>query len=220
MILTGWPCVAAKPGMRGSTVSAMNVTVTAALISGGWATAASALGYASNRATTRATIQTANANAVAALDAAHAAHAAQLWGKRAEAYLDTIGLIQRRLLARDGQPEAEDEADKVALSSPKRTGGHRPEAGHALFRVDAERGALRQGTLQVAGNLGQLGGGGAPESRDQPSPQWAPNRWRSARGRPSSTAPARTAGRAAREPFPPPPPTPARRLSRRCRGPW
>lgn len=90
----------------------MNATVTAALISGGWATAASALGYAYNRTTTKATIQTTNANAMAALDAAHAA---QLWDKRAEAYLDTIALIQRRLLARSGQPGAEDEAEKVAL---------------------------------------------------------------------------------------------------------
>jgi hypothetical protein len=45
----------------------------AAIISGGWAAVAAALGYRYNRVTASATIQATNANALAALDAAQQA---------------------------------------------------------------------------------------------------------------------------------------------------
>jgi hypothetical protein len=72
--------------------------VAAALISGGWATVIGALGYAYNRATTNATIEAANANAMNAIDAAHAA---QHWEKRAEAYIDAMTAMTRRRARRD-----------------------------------------------------------------------------------------------------------------------
>src|SRR5690242_15850759 len=71
----------------------MNPAVEAALISGGWATVVAALGYVYNRATAKATIQATNANALAALDAAHDA---QLWEKRADAYVEALAVIARR----------------------------------------------------------------------------------------------------------------------------
>src|SRR5690242_9721051 len=75
----------------------MTPVVEAALISGGWATVVAALGYFYNRATAKATIQATNANALAALDAAHSA---QLWEKRAEAYVEALALIARRQTGR------------------------------------------------------------------------------------------------------------------------
>ena len=86
----------------------MDPTIGAALISGGWATAVAAVGYAYNLATTKATIAATNANALTALDAAHEA---QLWDKRAAAYVDAIGVISRTLVIRllFISPEAYDE---------------------------------------------------------------------------------------------------------------
>ncbi len=75
----------------------MKPLTAAALISGGWAAVVAALGYRFNRATANATIQATNANALTALDAAHAA---QLWEKKAEAYTDAIAAITRRQVQR------------------------------------------------------------------------------------------------------------------------
>ncbi len=75
----------------------MNPIIWAAIISGGWAAVVAAIGYRFNRATAKATVQATNANTQAALDAAHAA---QLWEKKAEAYADIIALISRRQAAR------------------------------------------------------------------------------------------------------------------------
>ena len=71
----------------------MTPAVEAALISGGWATAVAALGYFYNRATANATIRATNANAMTALDAAHAS---QHWEKRGEAYLEAIATVTRQ----------------------------------------------------------------------------------------------------------------------------
>jgi len=75
----------------------VNPVIWAAVISGGWAAVVGALGYRYNRVTAKATMQATNANALAALDAAHDA---QLWEKKAEAYVDTIAAITRRQAAR------------------------------------------------------------------------------------------------------------------------
>ena len=75
----------------------VNPIIWAAIISGGWAAVVAAIGYRFNRATAKATVQATNANTQAALDAAHAA---QLWEKKAEAYADIIALISRRQAAR------------------------------------------------------------------------------------------------------------------------
>lgn len=65
-----------------------------ALISGGWATAIAAIGFFFNRVSLRA----ANRNALNALDADHAA---RLWEKRAEIYVDTLkALADRRDIRR------------------------------------------------------------------------------------------------------------------------
>jgi hypothetical protein len=69
----------------------------AAIISGGWAAVVAALGYRFNRVTAKATTQATNSNALAALDAAHQA---QLWEKKAEAYVAAIAAITRRQAAR------------------------------------------------------------------------------------------------------------------------
>jgi hypothetical protein len=71
----------------------VNPIIAAALISGGWAAVVAAIGYYYNRVTAKATIQATNANALAALDAAHEA---QLWEKKAESYLDVLAAILRR----------------------------------------------------------------------------------------------------------------------------
>ena len=73
----------------------MNPTVAAALISGGWATIVALLGYAFTRTIARMTVEATNANASRALDAAHAA---QLWDRRAEAYVDALSVISRNLI--------------------------------------------------------------------------------------------------------------------------
>jgi hypothetical protein len=73
----------------------MNPTVAAALISGGWATVVALLAYAFNRTIARTTVEATNVNASRALDAAHAA---QLWDKRAEAYVDALSVISRNLI--------------------------------------------------------------------------------------------------------------------------
>ena len=75
----------------------MNPVIWAAIISGGWAAIVAALGYRYNRVTAKATSQAVNANALTALDAGHQA---QLWEKKAEAYVDTIAQITRRQAAR------------------------------------------------------------------------------------------------------------------------
>jgi hypothetical protein len=98
----------------------MNPVVEAALISGGWATAVAALGYFYNRVTTKATIQATTANAVAALDAAHAV---QHWEKRADAYIETLTLVTRR------QQERRHTASPLCLSrscSPERSCWYEP----------------------------------------------------------------------------------------------
>lgn len=65
-----------------------------ALISGGWATAIAAIGFWFNRVSLRS----ANRNALNALDADHAA---RLWEKRAQTYVDTLkALADRRDIRR------------------------------------------------------------------------------------------------------------------------
>jgi hypothetical protein len=64
-------------------------TIFAALISGGWATAIAALGFWFNRVSLRAV----NRNAMNTLDADHAA---RLWEKRAEIYVDTLKALADR----------------------------------------------------------------------------------------------------------------------------
>jgi hypothetical protein len=71
----------------------VNPIIWAAIISGGWAAVVAAIGYYYNRVTAKATIQATNENALAALDAAHAA---QLWEKKAEAYAEIIAVVSRR----------------------------------------------------------------------------------------------------------------------------
>src|SRR5215472_12448365 len=97
----------------------MNPTIAAALISGGWAAVVAALGYVYNRATANATIRATNANALAALDAAHAA---QLWEKKAEAYVDAIAALTRRQAARQRlmvYDDATEEKLRKALDAPQ-----------------------------------------------------------------------------------------------------
>jgi hypothetical protein len=100
----------------------MNPIVAAALISGGWATVVAALGYVYNRATANATIRATNANAQAALDAAHAA---QLWEKKAEAYVDAIAALTRRqegrrqLISPVGYDDATQEKLQQVLAAPQ-----------------------------------------------------------------------------------------------------
>jgi hypothetical protein len=53
------------------------------------------LAYAFNRTIARTTVEATNVNASRALDAAHAA---QLWDKRAEAYVDALSVISRNLI--------------------------------------------------------------------------------------------------------------------------
>ena len=78
-----------------ASVRRMNPTVEAALISGGWATIVALLGYGFSRTITRANLAATNANTSKALDAAHAA---QLWDKRAESYIDVLSVISRNLI--------------------------------------------------------------------------------------------------------------------------
>jgi len=75
----------------------MDPLVEPALINGGWLVVVAALGFVFNRVTARAAIRATNANALAALDAAHQA---QLWEKKAETYVDALAAIKRRTAAR------------------------------------------------------------------------------------------------------------------------
>jgi hypothetical protein len=68
-------------------------TVFAALISGGWATAIAGIGFWYNRASLRSV----NRNALNTLDADHAA---RLWEKRAEVYIDMIRAVEARRVVR------------------------------------------------------------------------------------------------------------------------
>jgi hypothetical protein len=69
-------------------------TIFAALISGGWATAIAGIGFWFNRVSLRSTER----NALNTLDADHAAH---LWDKRAEVYVDTLQALTVRRELRD-----------------------------------------------------------------------------------------------------------------------
>jgi hypothetical protein len=92
----------------------VNPIIRAAIISGGWAAVVAALGYRYNRVTADATARATNANALAALDAAHQA---QLWEKKAEAYVETIAGITRRQIFRFNilRPVRWDEATEQRL---------------------------------------------------------------------------------------------------------
>jgi hypothetical protein len=76
-----------------ASLTGVNPTITAALISGGWAAVVAAVGYLYNRATAKAAINATNANALIALDAAHQA---QLWEKKSEAYVAMLAVLARR----------------------------------------------------------------------------------------------------------------------------
>lgn len=76
-----------------ASLTGVNPTIVAALISGGWATVVAAVGYLYNRATAKATINATNANALIALDAAHQA---QLWEKKSETYVAMLAVLARR----------------------------------------------------------------------------------------------------------------------------
>jgi hypothetical protein len=68
-------------------------TIWAAIISGGWAATVAGIGFYYNQATAKAAAQATRANALAALDAAHDA---ELWEKKSEAYVEAITKINDR----------------------------------------------------------------------------------------------------------------------------
>jgi len=130
----------------------MNPSAEAALISGGWATVVGALGYWFNRATARATIQATNANATNALDAGHQA---QLWEKRAEAYVDAMTAIERRRAKRDflaAPVQIHDEATQQrmvqeAFAAPKDDDWARISARVSVYTTPMVRHALEQAAM-------------------------------------------------------------------------
>jgi hypothetical protein len=102
----------------------VNPIIWAAIISGGWAAVVAAISYRFNRATAKATIQATNANALAVLDAGHEA---QLWEKKAEAYVAALAAIHRRQVGRHHliRPVRFDEATEErllqSLAAPEET---------------------------------------------------------------------------------------------------
>jgi hypothetical protein len=142
-------------------LQSMNPVVEASLISGGWATVVAALGYSFNRATTTATIQAVNTNAMNALDAAHAA---QLWEKRAEAYVDAITAITRRRARRQylaspvqiGDGEAQKRVVEEAFTAPKDEDWARASAQIAVYATQSVRDSMlaaNKADSQVTVNL-------------------------------------------------------------------
>ena len=125
----------------------MNPVVEAALISGGWATAVAALGYFFNRATTNATLKAADTNAMNALDAAHAA---QHWEKRAEAYADAMTTITRRQARRQylaspvqiGDEETQKHLLQEAFTAPKDEDWARASAQVTVYATQSIRNAM------------------------------------------------------------------------------
>ena len=103
----------------------MSPIIWAALISGGWAVAVAAIGYYYNRVTAKSTIQATNANALAALDAAHEA---QLWEKKAESYLDVLAAVLHRAVDWKAWPAA-----RSRIRTPKRPCGK--QSPHRTIRT-------------------------------------------------------------------------------------
>ncbi len=121
----------------------------AVLISGGWAAVVAAIGYRFNRATAKATIQATNINALAALDAAHQA---QLWEKKAEAYREALAAITRRSAARSHltsplkYDEDTEERIRESYASPQDWDWAAMSAGLIAFATEPILDALRYAT--------------------------------------------------------------------------